>query len=112
MVKHYQVIGKVRGIMFRQTFIRAAQKLDLRAGASNVTTQPYKVRVVLEGEQGNMERLLEWLTSGSALNSWGASVDTFEQDPQSDDISHYQVTTENVDSVRWNPNIKLHLDDL
>ena len=112
MIQHFMATGKVKSIMFRQTLVRAAQKCGLKAGVSNVPLQADRVRFALEGDERGIKQVLAWLQSGMPLNSWGAMIEHLEPDEVSTEISHYQVTTDNVDTFRWNPNIKLYLDDL
>lgn len=45
--RYFQAVGKVQQVMFRQTLMRAAQRLGLRAGATNLKHQSDTVRFTL-----------------------------------------------------------------
>eukprot|EP00045_Choanoeca_perplexa_P011211 m.117731 g.117731 ORF g.117731 m.117731 type:complete len:50 (-) comp15551_c0_seq6:2224-2373(-) len=49
------------------------------------------------------------MQSGQLLNSWGAKVSSLEPIPNPASLQHYQVTTDNVDNFRWNPNVSMFL---
>ncbi|EGD81739.1 hypothetical protein PTSG_02451 [Salpingoeca rosetta] len=109
MERHLQVRGKVQGVMFRQTLMRAAQRLGLRAAASNMKQDKSLVKVSLFGDEDTVNTLVTNLGSGKAINSWGAKVSSIEDDPNPWPYDKHQVTTDNVDSKRWNPNVKMYL---
>ncbi len=108
-VRHFRVRGKVRSIMFRQTFIRGLQKRSLEGGASNVPGSYDTALVGIRGTDADIDRFLGDLQSMSSLNSWGASVEETEEIPGPPSIEQYQVTTVNVDRFPWNPDIEMYL---
>ena len=109
MELHFRVEGQVQGVMFRQTFIRAAQKRALKGAATNMPDG--SVHCYLSGPENKINEIVEGLKSGQAINSWDASVDvlTVLSADQSMEFEQHQVTTENVDSFRWSPNVEMFL---
>lgn len=107
--RHFRAEGRVQAVMFRQTLIRAAQKRCLRAAASNMPDG--SVTFLLDGDPDKIEEIAAGLTSGREINSWGAHVTRLSPLPENDRIpfGKHQVTTENVDSFRWNTNIDMFL---
>jgi len=106
---HFRVQGRVQGVMFRQTLIRAAQRRGLQAGASNVGDGA--VVCVLKGDATAIEAILAGLKRGDSLNSWGAQVRSLVRiEPSAGLALHaHQVTTDNVDRFRWNPRVNMFL---
>lgn len=106
---YFLVEGRVQGVMFRQTFIRAAQFRGLKGGATNVSGD--RVSCFLAGEADQVQQVMDGLESGRPINSWGAVVDHLL--PLNEDkgipFEQHQVTTENVDSFHWNPNVDMYL---
>jgi acylphosphatase len=109
MELHFRVEGKVQGVMFRQTFIRAAQKRNLKGAATNMPDG--SVHCILSGPEDKINEIVEGLQSGKAINSWDASVDVLAllSADQSLAFEQHQVTTENVDSFSWSPNVEMYL---
>lgn len=109
MELHFKVEGRVQGVMFRQTFIRAAQKRDLKGAATNMPDG--SVCCYLSGAEEKINEIVEGLQSGQAINSWDAAVDqlTILDPDQAMAFGRHQVTTENVDSFRWSPNVEMYL---
>ena len=105
----FLVEGRVQGVMFRQTFIRAAAQRGLAAGASNLPDR--RVSCYLAGEEAEMEAVLAGLRSHKPINSWGALITELTIVPPKEGISlqNHQVTTENVDRFNWNPNVEMYL---
>jgi hypothetical protein len=95
--------------MFRQTLMRAAQREGLEAGATNVRSDKSLVHFTLIGEQRKIDRIVHFMRSGQALNSWGATVTSLEPIANPESLDHYQVTTANVDNRDWNPNVTMYL---
>ncbi len=107
--RHFRAEGRVQGVMFRQTLIRAAQKRDLRAAASNMPDG--SVAFLLAGDPVKIEEITAGLTSDREINSWGARVTRLAPLPENERIpfERHQVTTENVDSFRWSTGIEMFL---
>ena len=106
---HVFVKGRVQGVMFRQTFIRAAQKRNLKGAATNMPDGG--VCCYLSGTEEKINEIVEGLKNGQAINSWNASVDqlTILNQKQAVAFERHQVTTENVDSFSWSPNVEMFL---
>ncbi len=106
---NFTVTGLVQGVMFRQTFIRAAQKRNLRGAASNMPNG--SVCCLLSGDSEEIEELQQKLRSGERLNSWKAAVDHLTIIPAAQAIpySQHQVTTDNVDSFNWSSDVDMYL---
>ncbi|MCO4794593.1 MAG: acylphosphatase [Bacteriovoracaceae bacterium] len=108
-IKSYIVKGKVQGVMFRQTLIRAALNRALEGGATNDPINKNLVRFTLRGDESAILEIITKLTSGDNLNSWGAKVDTLEELGEVLDINVHQVTTHNVDSFNWSGGVEFYL---
>ena len=107
--RHFRAEGRVQGVMFRQTLIRAAQKRNLRAAASNMPGG--SVTFLLAGDPDKIEEIATGLTSGREINSWGAHVTRLSPLPENEQIpfEKHQVTTENVDDFRWSTGVDMYL---
>jgi acylphosphatase len=105
----FYVSGKVQGVMFRQTFIRACQSRGLKGAASNLSDGT--VSCFISGDANMTDDIIANLLSGNAINSWGACVD--EMIPISDaegiPFEKHQVTTANVDNFNWSSDIDMYL---
>jgi acylphosphatase len=108
MKKYYLARGNVQGVMFRQTLIRAAQKRNLSAGATNLPGGR-EVVITLDGAEAAIEEMIETARSLKPLNSWGAAVDELVEQKSGRELNEHQVTTENVDDFSWNPEINMFL---
>jgi acylphosphatase len=106
---HFRVEGRVQGVMFRQTFIRAAQKRGLSGAATNLPDG--SVSCLLSGAQAKIDEILEGLRSGREINSWGARVERLVPLDSETGLAFnkHQVTTENVDSYNWSPDVEMYL---
>ena len=106
---YFKVSGKVQGVMFRQTFIRACHSRGLKAAASNLSDGT--VACYISGETGLIDDLMANLLSGKELNSWGACVDKMIPISFTECIpfERHQVTTDNVDTFNWNPNVDMYM---
>ncbi|OUR99818.1 hypothetical protein A9Q84_01975 [Halobacteriovorax marinus] len=110
MFKSFQVIGKVQGIMFRQTFIRACLQRNIHAGATNDPSDRNLVTCSVEAsEDAVIEKLIEDLTNLEKLNSWGAHVESLKVLKDSVAITKHEVTTDNVDNFNWSPDVEFFL---
>jgi acylphosphatase len=107
--RFFRVEGKVQGVMFRQTFIRAAQKRGLTGAATNMPDG--SVSCFLSGTESEIKELLNGLQSGQEINSWGAQVERLVSlTPESGlAFDKHQVTTANVDSYNWSPDVEMYL---
>jgi acylphosphatase len=109
MQRYFRVEGRVQGVMFRQTFIRAAQKRGLSGAATNLPDG--SVSCFLSGAEENINEIFEGLQSGREINSWGAQVERLiPLDPENGlAFERHQVTTKNVDSHNWSPDVEMYL---
>jgi acylphosphatase len=105
----FKVAGKVQGVMFRQTFIRGCHSRGLKGAASNLTDGT--VSCFISGDTGMIDDIIANLLSGNEINSWGACVERMTplSDAEGIPFEKHQVTTTNVDSFNWNPDVDMHL---
>ena len=101
--------GRVQGVMFRQTFVRALLKRGLAGGATNSPDSGDEVVFTVEGDEQLVEELLSRLGSGEPINSWGAQVASIEMLDEAIAIGRHQVTTGNVDEFRWSGGVEFYL---
>lgn len=109
--KCFRVEGKVQKVMFRQTLTRAMLKYGLKGGASNRKDDVNAVDVTLCGDAKKIKELMDRVGNGRPINDWGATATRViekEYDPK-DDWKEHKVTTENVDTFNWNPNVKMFI---
>lgn len=59
------VFGRVQGVYFRHYTLERAERLGLDGWVAN--RRDGSVRVVAEGEEASLRRLLEWLYQGPAM---------------------------------------------
>ena len=95
--------------MFRQTFIRGAQKRKLQAGATNDANDNNRVHCSLAGEGAGVDDMINTLQAGKPINSWNACVEELHLYDHFIEISEHQVTTENVNRYHWSPNVEFYL---
>jgi acylphosphatase len=107
--KHYEVRGMVQNVMFRQTFIRGAQKRGLKAGATNDSRDMDRAIFILLGEENQVDQYVDFLKSKKVINSWGATIEKMTQIETEAPLSSFQVTTENVDQFNWNPDVEMYI---
>mmetsp|Transcript_10893 Transcript_10893/g.21772 ORF Transcript_10893/g.21772 Transcript_10893/m.21772 type:complete len:144 (+) Transcript_10893:1256-1687(+) len=119
-VRRYLIAhGTVQKVMFRQTCIRKALMLrgpvkaeagvsHLRCGATNDSRDRTRVDITLDGPEHLCDEFVAWVGSGELLNSWGARVDRVDIVDTGHDIGRHQVTTENVHTRRWDPNVEFY----
>ncbi|MCH9638749.1 MAG: acylphosphatase [Betaproteobacteria bacterium] len=105
----FYVTGNVQDVMFRQTFIRGAQKRKIRGGATNDPKNHQLVHCSLAGEESVVEEMLSKLQEGKPLNSWNAQVDELHYHEQFIEFSDHQVTTDNVNDYHWSPSVIFYL---
>lgn len=108
-VVFFKVAGKVQGVMFRQTFIRACHDRGLTAAASNLSDGT--VSCVIHGSRDKIDDLMTKLRSGEPINSWGACVNKMIplSDQEGIPFEQHQVTTSNVDSLNWSSGVEMYL---
>lgn len=108
VAESFLVHGKVQGIMFRQTFVRALLTRGLLGGATNNRLNQNEVSCSVEGEEEVLKELKNKLLTLDSLNSWGAKV---EEIIPCDYIPYQkcEVTTENVESKKWTPGVEFYL---
>lgn len=109
---HFDVYGRVQKVMFRQTLMRAALKRGLKAAGSNDSEDGNHVECYLAGDETECLEVIERLSSGMKLNSWGASVERLElrQTPDAPLVlTHFQVSTNNVDDFNWSEGVEFYL---
>ncbi len=84
---HLFVSGRVQGVYFRQGMKEAAEKNNVRGWVRNLPDQ--RVEAVLEGEESNVDAVVDWSHFGPA----GAVVDDLkiivEDDPE--DFSGFEI---------------------
>jgi len=95
--------------MFRQTIMRGAQKRLLEAGATNDRKENNKVLITVKGNPDTISEMMNFLTSGKPINSWGAKVENLQEFPSGLHIEQHQVHTGNVDTFDWNPDVTIYL---
>lgn len=107
--KYYEVGGNVQNVMFRQTFIRGAQKRGLKAGATNDSRDMERVFFILQGEEAQVDQYVDFLKDKKVINSWGATIEKMTQIEKEEPLSGFQITTENVDQFNWNPDVEMYV---
>ena len=108
MTRFFLAKGNVQGVMFRQTLIRGAQKRNLKAGASNLSSGE-EVAFALDGDDGTIDEMVETAKAMGALNSWGASIASLTEASDGQPVEAHQVHTSNVDGFHWTPNVEMYL---
>jgi len=106
--RYFIAIGKVQGVMFRQTIMRGAMKRGLKAGATNLPNT-HEVDFMLEGEDSSIQEIVDFIRSGKNINDWEAKIDELKEIESGNSISDYEVTTENVESFNWSTNVNFYL---
>ena len=109
VTKYYEARGKVQNVMFRQTFIRGAQKRDLAAGATNDSVFSDRVFFILYGEESEISEYVEKLKEVKVINSWNATVEEITELSEGGELKSFQVTTENVDQFNWNSDVEMYI---
>lgn len=107
MTRYFRVRGDVQGVMFRQTLIRAAIDRGLEAGATNLASG--EVVFTLAGAPAAIDELATRLVHVRPLNSWGATVSELLTEDPGMPINAHQVTTANVDRLRWGGDVQMYL---
>ncbi len=105
----FYVTGNVQNVMFRQTFIRGAQKRKLSGGATNDAQDIHRVYCSLVGDAVAIDDMVDQLQTGNPINSWNARVEVLHICDYFIDLSAHQVTTDNVNRFHWSPNVQFYL---
>ncbi|MGH2697955.1 MAG: acylphosphatase [Actinomycetota bacterium] len=80
MVRRRAVVrGRVQGVFFRDTCRRVAREHHVAGSAANLPDG--SVEVILEGEAGDVEAVIEWCRSGSSYADVEA-VDVTDEEPE------------------------------
>ena len=109
VTRYFLATGRVQGVMFRQTLMRAAIREDIRAGATNLPDRK-RVAFTLQGDPTRIETLATRIGSGEELNSWHASAEVKEVSAEEGiDFEAHQVTTETVDNFNWSKGVEMYL---
>ncbi len=108
MIKSFKVFGKVQNVMFRQTFIRGLQARNLRGGATNNKDSEKTVSITIDASPDEIREVIHTLTELKVINSWNASVEKIDELASVIEISSHQVTTENVDEIKWSDGVEFY----
>jgi acylphosphatase len=107
-MKSFRVFGKVQNVMFRQTFIRGLQARSLRGGATNNNDAENTVSITIDSSDDNVTVVIQKLLELKVLNSWNATVEKIEELPDAIPTLSHQVTTENVDEIKWSEGVEFY----
>lgn len=82
----------------------------MRAGATNTKNKSI-VKVTIEGDSNIVNDLVKHIRSyiSKPINSWNAKFVEFKELDKVIPVEKHQVTTDNVDKRKWNPNVELYL---
>ncbi|KAL9642028.1 hypothetical protein ABK040_004081 [Willaertia magna] len=109
VVKGFFARGKCQNVMFRQTIVRGMISHGLEGGASNSDKDKQLVHITLHGDSETIDTFVNKLKTTKPLNSWGASLNDLEENPNPISMEEHQVTTNNVDNFKWNKNVEFYL---
>ncbi len=76
---HVLISGKVQGVGFRASTRRRAKNLELAGWVKN--TEEGKVEAVFEGEDDNVDEMLDWCRKGPSI-ARVVNVDVEEEEPE------------------------------
>ena len=107
-MKSFKVYGKVQNVMFRQTFIRGLQSRNLRGGATNNSDVEKTVSITIDASEEKIKEVTQKLLELKVINSWNATVEKIEELPNSIPIQDHEVTTENVDQIKWSEGVEFY----
>ena len=107
-MKSFKIFGKVQNVMFRQTFIRGLQKRQLRGGATNNSGTEKTVSITIDAPPEEIEEVVQKLLALKVINSWNATVERIEVLPSLIKIHDHEVTTENVDQIKWSEGVDFY----
>lgn len=107
--RYFTFHGHVQYAMFRQTIMRCAIKRNIIAGATNCTDDKNKVIASFRGKKETIDDLISSLCSGKELNSWHAQVTSFEEETSGQKPEEHEVTTTNVDNIKWPGEVTIYI---
>ena len=108
IIKSFKVLGKVQGVMFRQTFIRGLIKRNLRGGATNMNDHQKTVNITIESDSKKLiENIIVEIMQLKVLNSWDATVEKITEIAPIQ-INDHEVTTDNVDDHKWSSGVDFY----
>jgi acylphosphatase len=119
--RSYRIYGRVQQVMLRQTVIRALAKRNLVGGATNRKDGSGAVDITIvvtrtgdcdddpEHADDVIRGFVDLLKRTKPLNNWGARVDDIVPLPAVIPYKSHQVTTDNVDTFNWNPNVEMYI---
>ncbi len=105
----FYVTGNVQNVMFRQTFIRGAQKRKIKGGATNDSKNHHLVHCSLAGKESVVDEMINKLREGKPINSWNAYVDELHLHDHFIAFSDHQVNTDNVNDYHWSSDVDFYL---
>lgn len=105
----FEVKGRVQGVMFRQTIIRACQKREFECGATNDPKDKNLVHLTVIGEREKVDQFIDDLMQTRPLNSWKAEVHEVKKIDRVIPLSEHEVTTKNVDEFKWSPGVEFYV---
>ena len=107
-MKSFVVFGKVQNVMFRQTFIRGLQSRNLRGGATNNSDKEKTVSITIDASDEDIAQVTQKLLELEVINSWNATVEKIVELSDEISIDSHQVTTENVDQIKWSEGVEFY----
>jgi len=107
-MKSFIVFGKVQNVMFRQTFIRGLQSRNLRGGATNNSDTEKTVSITIDASDEDIAKVTQKLLELGVINSWNATVEKIIELSDAISIDSHQVTTENVDEIKWSEGVEFY----
>eukprot|EP01006_Ploeotia_vitrea_P056183 TRINITY_DN68073_c7_g3_i1.p2 TRINITY_DN68073_c7_g3~~TRINITY_DN68073_c7_g3_i1.p2 ORF type:complete len:113 (-),score=17.21 TRINITY_DN68073_c7_g3_i1:647-985(-) len=107
--RYFVAKGKVQNVMFRQTLMRAALKRGLVAGATNSKTDKRRVDFTLIGDTAPIAEIIDFMSAGKALNSWGARAESVVENDTGMAVDEHTVSTFNVDNFKWKQNVEFYI---
>ena len=107
-MKSFIVFGKVQNVMFRQTFIRGLQSRNLRGGATNNSDKEKTVSITIDASDEDIAQVTQKLLELEVINSWNATVEKIIELSDEISIDSHQVTTENVDQIKWSEGVEFY----
>jgi len=85
---HVWISGRVQGVFFRDRTRRAALSLRLRGWVRNLPDG--RVEALFEGEDADVDSMLEWCRTGPPLASVG-NVDVLEEKPGGSERNGFKI---------------------
>ena len=84
---HLYIAGKVQGVYFRQGMKEAAEKNNVKGWVKNLPDK--RVEAVLEGEDSNVDAVIEWSNFGPP----GATVDNLKilDENSNEELSDFEI---------------------